>query len=235
MLLYKGKDGTTYKSRVEALSGNKDSSRKSCCLGPYTRYLVLRLEMSVHLRPFYQRTGHRRRQYRALLGRKSSEDRLCHNIAETFGDDVVIFWGNWGRTPNLKHQPPTPGIGLRRQVHKWFQTYTYDERMSSSLCFTCESPVSHPLTRSYRRVNRSGVRVKVTVSVHHLLRCENEKCTSRWWERDNLGSLNGMKITDYALRHGKPHPAFSGRKKSRATLRTRKQSAANPTNPGSDS
>ena len=234
MLLYKGEDGTTYKSLVEALAGNNDSSRKSCCLGPYTRYLALRLEISVHLRPFYQRTGHRRRQYRALLGRKSSEDRLCNNIAETFGG-MVIFWGNWGRNPNLKHQPPTPGIGLRRQVHKRFQTYTYDERMSSSLCFTCESPVSHPFTRSYRRVNRSGVRVEVTISVHHLLRCENEKCTSRWWERDNLGSLNGMKITNYALRHGKPHPVFSGSKKSSATSRKRKQTAAKPTKPGSDS
>ena len=30
---------------------------------------------------------------------------------------MVILYGDWGRRPNLKHQAPSPGIGLRRLLH----------------------------------------------------------------------------------------------------------------------
>ena len=234
MLRHTDADGCSYAEHLKSLSDDSAASRKSSTVQPFVRYLALRLQVSVILRPFFHRLGHRRRRYRALLGRKSTEDKLIHNIERVFGPDTVIFWGNWGRNRNLKNQPPTPGIGLRRQVAKRLQTITYDERMSSSLCFECESPVSHPKTRSFHRVNRSGFYAKVTVDIHHLLRCENEKCTSRWWERDNLGSMNGMKIAEYALTHGKSHPSFSGTK-SRVTSRKRKQTTANSTVPGSGS
>ena len=226
-------EGGTYREAVQRL-GDGLSSRKSSNIDHYQRYLILRLEASVVLRPFYQRTGHRRRQYRALLGRISSEDKLVGNITSAFGAESVIFWGNWGRNPNLKNQPPTPGIGLRRRIAKRFQTFTYDERMSSSLCYCCSSPVSHPKTKSFRRVNRSGLLIDVTVDIHHLLRCENENCNSRWWHRDNMGSLNGMKITEYALQHGKCHPDFTKPKSRVSSRKKRKQTSATPpTNPGS--
>jgi len=200
--------GGTYRQHVEALS-SPDASGKSSSLRRFETYLVLRLRVTATLRPFYQRRSHRRRQYRALLGRRSSEDRLITNLRKTFGEEqAVILWGNWGRNPNIKHQPPTPGIGLRRAVHKAFTTYTVDERWTSSRCFSCEGRVGHPKTRRYWKKNRLGIHVQVDVEIHHLLRCENEKCTSRWWHRDNLGSLNIMKNGVHGLQHGKTHPCF---------------------------
>ena len=131
------------------------------------------------------------------------------NIKSVFGtDEAIILWGNWGRNPNLKHQPPTPGIGLRRVVDKVFKTYTVDEYRTSSLCFQCEGLLIHPKCRKIWKRGRSGYAAQVDVEIHHLLRCENVDCPNRWWERDNLGSLNIHKNGFYALQNGDSHPCF---------------------------
>ena len=228
MLDLPGDDGITIRDHINTLSG-PESSGKSSDLDAFTAYLVLRLRAAPVLRPFYQRRSHRRRQYRALLGKRSSEDRLIANIKEIFGTkDAIILWGNWGRNPNLKHQPPTPGVGLRRVVDKTFKTFTVDEYRTSSLCFACEEPVHHPKTRRVWKRGRSGFAVQVDVEIHHLLRCENANCNNKWWHRDNLGSLNIKKNGDHALRNGDCYPCFRTPKepsprKSRLTSRKGKQ------------
>ena len=70
------------------------------------------------LRGFDFRTS----KYTKYWGKKSSEDSLVDKIRKKFGTDgkaIVIFWGNWGKAPNaLRNGPPTPGIGIRRFVHR---------------------------------------------------------------------------------------------------------------------
>ena len=146
---------------------------------------------------------------RALIGKRSSEDKLKDRIRKTFieGSDskeVCIIWGNWGRNPNLKHQPPTPGIGLRRNIHKTFHTLTLDERLTSSRCPNCLSEVYHPKTKKETKNN-----IEVESDVHHLLRCTNAECKSRCWHRDVLAITNFRFQVDHILETGEAsHPRF---------------------------
>ena len=55
----------------------------------------------------------------------------------------MLFYGDWGRHPNLKNQAPTPGIGLRRLLHAFpgILTVTVREWYTSSYCPCCQTSV----------------------------------------------------------------------------------------------
>ncbi|KAI8822285.1 hypothetical protein BJ741DRAFT_517712, partial [Chytriomyces cf. hyalinus JEL632] len=75
---------------------------------------------------------------------RSSESKLANNIRSKFKDgdrELVLCWGNWGMTPNIKNQAPTPGVGIRRIMARHFKTVTVDEWYTSSVCPHCNSEV----------------------------------------------------------------------------------------------
>lgn len=78
--------------------------------------------MCRYLRSFYEGSFFRSSKYSVYLAKKASQDRLVDRLRNVFGAGnkaVVVFWGNWGAAPNaLRNGPPTPGIGLRRFVHR---------------------------------------------------------------------------------------------------------------------
>lgn len=129
------------------------------------------------------------------MKRCEGEGRCCHHIPWGFQDrrsedqtvmetiqenvkkkdcELRIFYGNWGRSPNLKHCAPTPGIGLKRKIARRFETYDTPEHHTSKTCPCC-------LQTSVRQASES---------TNQLLRCENVECQSRWWSRDVLGAFN---------------------------------------------
>ena len=75
-----------------------------------------------YLRGFYDGAFFRSSKYSVYLAKKASQDRLVDRLRNVFGAGnkaVVVFWGNWGARPNgLRNGPPTPGIGLRRFIHR---------------------------------------------------------------------------------------------------------------------
>ena len=93
---------------------------------------------------------------------------------------IAIGWGDWGLNPNLNHSAPTPGIGLRRRDAKHFWlTFTVPERNTSKTCPCC------------RTVGLMNPKVgKQSIEKHHLLRCPNEACQCRWWDRNIAGYFN---------------------------------------------
>jgi uncharacterized protein YbaR (Trm112 family) len=82
-----------------------------------------------------------------------------------------MLYGNWGCNPNLKNQPPTPGIGLRRQIHRAFQTYTCNETGTSSICPKCDGKLEHPCVTERETVDKQ----KIFIYSHHVLRCKKRK------------------------------------------------------------
>jgi len=83
----------------------------------------------------------------------------------------------------MKNNEPTPGIGLRRKIHNGcYKTVTVDETYTSKTCPCCRERTLHKpkLEGPTRQVSEK----------HHLLRCQNVDCTSRWWNRNVVGSYN---------------------------------------------
>jgi hypothetical protein len=140
---------------------------------------------------------------------KSSEDSFKHKVFETFKDsqtkldygkcssdvmkanaskevtkcqDFLIGWGDWGKNPNaLRCGCPTPGVGIRRRFESLFKTTTIPEHYSSQECPCCKG-------RCLKKARIGGE--SNPISKHHLLRCTNENCQSRWWNRNVVGAFN---------------------------------------------
>ena len=217
-------------SSYRELSESIISSGKSCILSTFMNYLKERKNVSIQLSMLYEKKVFRRMEYRSFIGRRSSEDKLISNIRKKFEDkdekkkEIVIFWGNWGRNPNLKNQPPSPGIGLRRKVERYYKTYTVDERGTSSRCNECLSTVSNELVRNVRREDKlTGEMINMSEHVHHVLRCQNENCRI-WWDRDVLGMNNIKKQALHSLTFGTLSETFTKvRKNAKIKTKTKKK------------
>ena len=181
---------------------------KSCKLDRFDAYLQARERVQVHLKAFYCQTFFRSSKYSVYLAKKSSEDKLVDRIRNTFAEEgkaLVIFWGNWGRLPNrLRNGPSTPGIGLRRFIHRRLSadtrnkvtyfgtTLTVFEGYTSSVCNACGGAVQNV-------VGANGEKK------HRVLQCQAAQC-NKTWQRDNLGSRNILMQAMHLLRHGSYHP-----------------------------
>ena len=174
------------------------ASRKSCSTERYKHYLRTRSSVEGDLMAFYRRTVFRAQRYDAHIGRKASEDRFASRIKAKFGRVAAILYGDWGRNPNIRHQPPSPGVGLRRKLASYFEVFQVREAYTSSFCPRCRSHgMGHP------RNDAQGS------PVHHLLKCSNARCSCHWWHRDVLGALNILTTGKHALRTGSWDPLFA--------------------------
>ena len=181
---------------------------KSCKPDRFRAYLEARERVQVHLKAFYCQTFFRSSKYSVYLAKKASEDKLFDRIRNTFAEEgkaLVIFWGNWGRQPNrLRNGPSTPGIGIRRFIHRRLATDTQNgityfgttltvfEGSTSSVCNACGAAVQ----------NVVGADGK---SKHRVLRCQNAHCNTTW-QRDNLGCHNIMMQAMHLLHYRSYHP-----------------------------
>jgi hypothetical protein len=107
-------------------------------------------------------------------------DRIKENIKRQDFKDFIVGYSNWGKNPNLNNNDPTPGIGLRRKLHKRMQTVTIQEHNTSN---------TNPCTQETKTMEKPFVGEK-QIQKHHLLRCTNEQSPCRWWNRNVVGSFN---------------------------------------------
>jgi hypothetical protein len=116
--------------------------------------------------------------------------RMLENAAKpmTSKTRVVIFYGDWGKNPNLRGNAPTPGIGHRRRMakHPRISTITTPEHNTSKTCPCCRTlTLTNPNLFALPHSMNRRVPEK-----HHLLRCSNETCQCRWWNRNTVGAFN---------------------------------------------
>ena len=182
---------------------SKNSSR-TCDLDNFLKWINDKLY--IEDQTVYNKPGFRNNAFTSYTLKQSSEDKMINRLKKFIKEkkkkkpkdysaekikanvnlreykDVVLFYGNWGRSPNLRNSAPTPGIGLRRKIHSYITTVTVNEAYTSKTCPCCrERSLKNPkLVESNRAVSKK----------HHLLRCENVDCTSRWWNRNCVGSYN---------------------------------------------
>ena len=123
------------------------------------------------------------------FGKSNTVSKTCNTEAMSSNavkksKSLVLGWGNWGKNPNaLKNNAPTPGIGIRRRFESFFQTETIDEHNTSKTCPCCKD-------KSLKAVD--FVKESFTIHKHHLLRCTNELCHSRWWNRNVFNILDRL-------------------------------------------
>jgi hypothetical protein len=128
---------------------------------------------------FYQQEIWRKMKWRVWINRRRSEDQFLNRIERVYGrpEDIVICYGNWSETQQMKHLMPSQGIGLRRIVSKRFETILVDEYRTSKLCNQCHHVLDH-----YQKLYR----------VLYCSECQSNRSDSKccFFNRDSNACMN---------------------------------------------
>ena len=116
---------------------------KSVDYEKFKMYLVEKDKLNKETLDFYQRDVWRKMKFRQYSYGKKSIDTFLNKIKETFGDNILIGYGNWSRSTQMKHFMPTMNKGLRKQIHKKYDTITINECNTSKKCCECNNDLSY--------------------------------------------------------------------------------------------
>ena len=117
---------------------------------------------------------------------KKSIDIFLNKIKETFGDNVLIGYGNWSRDTQMKHIMPTMNKGLRKLIHKKYDTITINEYYTSQKCCECYNDLKHCKDKKGKEIYR----------LFHCSNCVSSKNKNIVFRtRDKNSAISIMKLT----------------------------------------
>ena len=76
----------------------------------YLQYLLIKKRVNSETNSFYPLEKWRNWKFRIYCNKKSSEDRLCNRIGNTFGHNCEPFYGDWSRKTKMRGCPPNAGV-----------------------------------------------------------------------------------------------------------------------------
>lgn len=79
---------------------------------------------------------------------------FLNKIRETFGENLLIGYGNWSRDTQMKHFMPTMNKGLRKEIHRKYDTVTVNKCLTSKTCCMCMSQLENYRDKKGRKIHR---------------------------------------------------------------------------------
>jgi len=159
---------------------------KSVDYEKFKTYLVEKNKLNKETAQFYQRETWRKMKFRQYSYGKKSIDKFLNKIREIFGENILIGYGNWSRSTQMKHFMPTMNKGLRKLIHKKYDTITINECNTSKKCCDCNKDLEY-----YK--DKEGKKVFRLLVCSNCVSCENKKIVFR--TRDANSSINIMNLT----------------------------------------
>ena len=158
---------------------------KSVNYNKFKRYLVEKDKLNKETIEFYKKDTWRKMKFRQYSYGKKSIDKFLNMIKETFGENILIGYGNWSRSTQMKHFMPTMNKGLRKLIHKKYDTITINEYNTSKKCCDCNKDLEY-----YK--DKEGKKVFRLLKCSECVSCENKKIVFR--TRDANSAINIMKL-----------------------------------------
>jgi hypothetical protein len=159
---------------------------KSVDYEKFKMYLVEKNKLNKETIEFYKRDTWRKMKFRQYSYGKKSIDTILNKIKETFGENLLIGYGNWSRDTQMKIFMPTMNKGLRKLIHKKYDTITINECNTSKKCCDCYKDLEYYKDKENKKVFRLLV-------CSNCVSCENKKIVFR--TRDANSSINILKLT----------------------------------------
>jgi hypothetical protein len=159
---------------------------KSVDYNKFKTYLVEKDKLNKEVSEFYKKETWRKMKFRQYSYGKKSIDNFLNKIQETFGSNILIGYGNWSRDTQMKHFMPTMNKGLRKQIHKRYDTITINEFNTSKKCCDCYNEMKHYRDKENKEVYRLFV-------CSNCVSCQNKQTVFR--TRDANSAVNIMNLT----------------------------------------
>jgi len=182
ILLYERKKNSIIEKETQLSFQNS----KSVDYEKFKMYLVEKNKLNKETTEFYKRDTWRKMKFRQYSYGKKSIDTFLNKIKETFGENILIGYGNWSRDTQMKFFMPTINKGLRKLIHKKYDTITINECNTSKKCCDCHKDLEYYTDKEGKKVFRLLV-------CSNCVSCENKKIVFR--TRDANSSINILKLT----------------------------------------
>jgi hypothetical protein len=182
LLVEKNRNGIIQKETALSLQNSK-----SVDYDKFKTYLVEKNKLNKETLEFYKRETWRKMKFRQYSYGKKSIDTFLNKIKETFGENILIGYGNWSRSTQMKYFMPTMNKGLRKLIHKKYDTITINECNTSKKCCGCHNNLEYYKDKENKQVFRLLV-------CSNCVSCENKKIVFR--TRDANSAINIMNLTE---------------------------------------
>lgn len=160
----------------------------------FRSYLGIKSELNFHTSEFYQRDTWRKMKFRQYSYGRKSLDKFLNKIQETFGSNILIGYGNWSRSTQMKNFMPTMNKGLRKAIHKKYDTVTINECNTSKKCCKCHHDLEYYKDMEGQKVFR-------------LLKCSNcvrpQVKQTVFRSRDVNSAINIRNLTTHWIKYQK--------------------------------
>jgi phosphosulfolactate synthase (CoM biosynthesis protein A) len=149
-------------------------------------------------------------KFRSYSYSQKSVDKFLNRISEVFGDNIIIGYGNWSinRTSQMKYYESTMNVGLRRLIHKRYDTITINEHCTSKKCCECHNDLCHHKDKNNKEIFR-------LLKCSNCVSSENKRIVFR--TRDVNSAVNIMDITRLWIEEQRRLPVFCRSDKSSFT------------------
>ena len=154
----------------------------------FKEYIIGKTQLNDKVKDFYEKELFRKMKWRTHIYKRKSEDNFLNNIEKTFGNDLLLCYGNWSNTKQMKYIMPTKGVGLRRIINKKFDVALIDEFKTSKLCSKCNGELEN-----FRNIHRLLVCSKCNISDKSD---GSESKNVTFINRDMNACLNILKIAE---------------------------------------
>jgi len=139
---------------IEKETHLSSKNSKSVDYEKFKVYLVEKNKLNKETIEFYRKEVWRKMKFRQYSYGKKSIDTFLNKIKETFGENILIGYGNWGRTTQMKNIMPTINKGLRKLIHKKYDTITINEFYTSQRCCECYNELKHQRDKKGKEIYR---------------------------------------------------------------------------------
>jgi hypothetical protein len=166
-------------------------SEENCKTSNYKKfkqYVKDKTKLNISVRGFYIKDLWRKIKWRRFVYSRKSEDTFLNKISDVFGEDCILAYGDWSRSTQMKHFMPTKNVGMRRLVHKRFETISIGEYNTSKKCCECHNNLEY--------VNSQTIRL---LQCSKCLSYENKKKVYR--TRDANSAVNIKNLFNFYCKH----------------------------------
>ena len=161
-------------------------------------YIKEKTKLNNELQEFYITDLWRKMKWRQFVYSRKSEDKFMNNIKNVFGDDIVIAYGDWSRSSQMKHFMPTKNKGIRKLIEKKYETISIHEYNTSKKCSDCLEDLNY-----MKHNNKKTFR---HLCCKKCLSSENKQTAFK--TRDANSAINIMNIFQYYCLNKERQEAF---------------------------
>ena len=170
----------------------------------FCKYIKNKIEVNNTIKDKYKNIKFRQYKWYSYINNERAEATLMNKLRNKFGEDIIIFYGDWSIGKQMANFISTPNLKLKRKISEHFKVYNLDEyntsKLSSVTLEECENLTLKDKFGTPRELH-SVLTYKKEIEALECNLGEQKKYIMCNINRDKNSSTNMIFIVKYYLKH----------------------------------